>query len=344
MFLSLFGDSEAPWGCMERRAFIRAIGGAVAAWPIASRAQQGERVRRIGVLMSGVASDSENQIRIAAFQHGLHELGWTDASKVRIDYRWSGSDADRLRSSAAELVGLAPDVIFAGTTSAMGALLQVTRTVPIVFALVADPVGAGYVDSLARPGGNVTGFLPFEYGIAGKWLELLKQTVPAVTRAAVIRDPSTSGGIGQWAVIQAMAPSMGIELNLINIRDAGQIKLDIAAFARLSNGGLIVTANPLATQHRELIIRLAADHKLPAVYFERYFVTGGGLISYGAHMVDQFQRAAAYVDRVLKGEKPANLPVQGPTKYELAVNLKTAKALGFAVPPPLLARADEVIE
>jgi putative tryptophan/tyrosine transport system substrate-binding protein len=213
-----------------------------------------------------------------------------------------------------------------------------------VFANITDPVGAGYVDSLARPGGNITGFLLFEYGLAGKWLELLKQIAPTVTRAAVIRDSKTSAGIGQWAVIQAMAPSMGIDLNLINIRDADQIKLDIAAFAHLSDGGLIVTANPLATQHRELIIRLAADHKLPAVYFERYFVTGGGLISYGAHMVDQFQRAAAYVDRVLKGEKPANLPVQGPTKYELAVNLKTAKALGIAVPPPLLARADEVIE
>ena len=210
------------------------------------------------------------------------------------------------------------------------ALQQVTHTVPIVFANITDPVGAGYVDSLARPGGNITGFLLFEYGLAGKWLELLKQIAPTVTRAAVIRNSKTSAGIGQWAVIQAMAPSMGIDLNLINIRDADQIKLDIAAFAHLSNGGLIVTANPLATQHRELIIRLAADHKLPAVYFERYFVTGGGLISYGAHMVDQFQRAAAYVDRVLKGEKPANLPVQGPTKYELAVNLKTAKALGIA--------------
>ena len=219
-----------------------------------------------------------------------------------------------------------------------------THTVPIVFANITDPVGAGYVDSLARPGGNITGFLLFEYGLAGKWLELLKQIAPAVTRAAVIRDSKTSAGIGQWAVIQAMAPSMGIELNLINIRDAGQIKLDLAAFARLSDGGLIVTANPLATQHRELIIRLAADHKLPAVYFERYFVTGGGLISYGPHMVDQFRRAAGYVDRILKGEKPADLPVQAPTKYELVINLKTAKALDIVVPPALLARADEVIE
>ncbi len=226
----------------------------------------------------------------------------------------------------------------------MTPLLQATRTAPIVFASVVDPVGAGYVDSLARPGGNVTGFLLFEYGIAGKWLELLKQLAPAVTRAAVIRDPNISAGIGQWAVIQAMAPSMGVELSLVNIRDAGEIELDITAFTRLSNGGLIVTATPLATQHRKQIIRLAADHKLPAVYYERYFVTGGGLICYGPRIVDQYRRAAGYVDRILKGEKPANLPVQAPTKYELVVNLKTAKALGIAVPPTLLARADEVIE
>jgi putative ABC transport system substrate-binding protein len=328
---------------MKRREFITLIGGAAAS-PFAAKAQRAERVRRIGVLMPGAAEDPENKNRITAFQQGLQELGWTDGRNVRIDYRWGGGDADRIRSTAVELVALEPDVIFAVASSIIIALQQVTHTVPIVFANITDPVGAGYVDSLARPGGNITGFLLFEYGLAGKWLELLKQIAPTVTRAAVIRDSKTSAGIGQWAVIQAMAPSMGIDLNLINIRDADQIKLDIAAFAHLSDGGLIVTANPLATQHRELIIRLAADHKLPAVYFERYFVTGGGLISYGAHMVDQFQRAAAYVDRVLKGEKPANLPVQGPTKYELAVNLKTAKALGIAVPPPLLARADEVIE
>jgi putative ABC transport system substrate-binding protein len=328
---------------MKRREFITLIGGAAAS-PFAAKAQRAERVRRIGVLMPGAAEDPENKNRIAAFQQGLQELGWTNGRNVRIDYRLGGGDADRIRSTAAELVALEPDVIFAVASSILIALQQVTHTVPIVFANITDPVGAGYVDSLARPGGNITGFLLFEYGLAGKWLELLKQIAPTVTRAAVIRDSKTSAGIGQWAVIQAMAPSMGIDLNLINIRDADQIKLDIAAFAHLSDGGLIVTANPLATQHRELIIRLAADHKLPAVYFERYFVTGGGLISYGAHMVDQFQRAAAYVDRVLKGEKPANLPVQGPTKYELAVNLKTAKALGIAVPPPLLARADEVIE
>ncbi len=325
---------------MKRRDFIRSIGGAVAAWPIAARAQQPARVRRIGVMAPGVAADLERQNRIAAFQQALRELGWTDGGNVRIDYR----DAEGIRSAAAELVAHAPDVIFAVGSSALAALQQVTRTVPIVFAVVADPVGAGYVDSLARPGGNVTGFLLFEYGIAGKWLELLKQTMPALTRAAVIRDPSSSAGIGQWAVIEAMAPSMGVELSLINIRDAGEIEHDIAAFARLSNGGLIVTANPLVTQHRELIIGLAADHKLPAVYFERYFVTGGGLISYGPHMVDQFRRAAGYVDRTLKGEKPADLPVQAPTKYELVVNLKTARTLGIDVPPALLARADEVIE
>jgi putative ABC transport system substrate-binding protein len=329
---------------MRRRDFIRAISSAVAAWPIAARAQQPERVRRIGVLMPGTADDAELKARIGAFQQGLRELGWTDGRNVRIDVRWGAGDADRIRSSAAELVALAPDVILTVASSAIGALLQATRTVPIVFANVADPVGAGYVDSLARPGGNVTGFLLFEYGIAGKWLELLKQIAPAVTRAAVMRDPNISAGIGQWAVIQAMAPSMGVELSLVNIRDAGEIERDITAVARSSNGGLIVTATPLALQHRELIIRRAADHKLPAVYFERYFVTGGGLISYGPHMVDQYRRAAGYVDRILKGEKPANLPVQAPTKYELAINLKTAKALGIAAPPTLLARADEVIE
>jgi putative tryptophan/tyrosine transport system substrate-binding protein len=328
---------------MKRREFITLIGGAAAS-PIAARAQQPERVRQIGVLMPGAAADPENQNRIAAFQQGLHELGWTDGRNVRIDYRWAGGDADRIRSSVVELVALAPDVIFAVASSIMGVLQQVTHTVPIVFANISDPVGAGYVDSFARPGGNVTGFLLFEYGLAGKWLELLKQIAPPVTRAAVIRDSKTSAGIGQWAVIQAMAPLLGVELSLINFRDAAQIEIDLATFARLSNGGLIVTANPLATQHRELIIKLAADHKLPAVYFERYFVTGGGLISYGPHMVDQFQRAAAYVDRILKGEKPANLPVQAPTKYELAINLKTARALGLTVPPALLGRADEVIE
>jgi putative tryptophan/tyrosine transport system substrate-binding protein len=329
---------------MRRRELIILLGAAAVAWPSTARTQQTERVRRIGVLMPGNAADPENQNRIAALQQGLHELGWIDGRNVRIDYRWGVYDADRIRSSALELVALEPDVIVAVASSILGPLQQATHTIPIVFANITDPVGAGFVDSLARPGGNITGFALFEYGIAGKWLGLLKQIAPAVTRAAVIRDSKTAAGIGQWAVIQAMAPSMGIELSLVNIHDAGQIESDIAAFARLPNGGLIVTANPLATQHRELIIRLARDHKLPAIYFERYFVSGGGLISYGPHMVDQFRRAAAYVDRILKGEKPANLPVQDPTKYELAVNLKTAKALGITVPPTLLASADEVIE
>lgn len=329
---------------MRRRDFIRAISGAVAAWPIAARAQQPERVRRIGVLMPGVADDPELKARIAAFQQALREFGWTDGRNMRFDYRWAAGNPDRIHSYAAELVALAPDAILATASAATAALLQASRAVPIVFATVADPVGAGYVDSLARPGGNVTGFLLFEYGIAGKWLELLKQVAPTLTRAAVIRDPNISSGIGQWAVIQAMAPSIGVELSLINMRDAGALERDITAVARSSNVGLIVTATPLATQHRELIIRLAGDHKLPAIYFERYFVTGGGLISYGPHIVDQYRRAAGYVDRILRGEKPADLPVQAPTKYELAINLKTAEALGIAMLPTLLARADEVIE
>jgi putative ABC transport system substrate-binding protein len=331
------------FGQLKRRELIWMLGGA-AALPLAARAQQPERVRRIGVLFPGVAADLENQNRIAALQRGLQELGWTDGRNLRVDYRWGGGNAERIRNSAAELVALAPDVIYAVTSLTLGPLLEVTRTVPIVFAAVADPVGAGYVDSLARPGGNVTGFLLFEYGIAGKWLELLKQMAPALTRAAVLRDPNTSTGIGQWAVIQAMAPSIGVELSLINIRDASSIEPDIAAVAHSPNTGLIVTAAASANQYRERIIKLAADHKLPAIYFERYFVTDGGLISYGPHMVDQFQRAAGYVDRILKGAKPGDLPVQAPTKYELAVNLKTAKALGLIVPPALLARADEVIE
>jgi putative ABC transport system substrate-binding protein len=329
---------------MRRRELIILLGAAAVAWPSIASAQQPERMRRIGVLMPGDAADPENQNRIAAFQQALHDLGWIEGRTVRIDYRWGGGDADRFRSSAIELVAIEPDVILAVASSIMGALQQATHTIPIVFANITDPVGAGFVESLARPGGNITGFALFEYGLAGKWLGLLKQIAPAVKRAAVIRDSKTPAGIGQWAVIQAMAPSIGIELSLINIRDAGQIESDIAAFARLPDGGLIVTANPLATQHRELIIRLARDHKLPAIYFERYFVSGGGLISYGPHMIEQFRRAATYVDRILKGEKPANLPVQDPTKYELAVNLETAKALGITVPQSLIASADEVIE
>ncbi len=311
---------------------------------MAALAQQPERMRRIGVLMPLAADDPESRARIAAFQQALGEFGWTEGHNVRFDYRWGAGDADRIRNFAMELVALAPDAILVQGSAPMTALLQATRTVPIVFATIADPVGAGYVESLARPGGNVTGFLLFEYGIAGKWLELLKQMAPAMTRAAVVRDPTIPGGIGQWAVIQAMAPSLGIDLSLINIRDADEIARDLKGLARSSNAGLIVTATPLATLHRELIIKLAADHKLPAIYYERYFTTGGGLISYGPHVADQYQRAAGYVDRILKGEKPADLPVQAPTKYELVINLKTAKALGLAVPTTLLASADEVIE
>ena len=329
---------------MQRREFIVLLGGTAAAWPQAARAQQTERMRRIGVLMSDAANDPEGQARVTVFVQALQQLGWTDGRNMRIDVRWGAVDADRYRKYAEELVALAPDVILATSSVVLGTLQRAIRTVPIVFAAVADPVGAGYVDSLARPGGNASGFALFEYGIAGKWLELLKQIAPALTRAAVMRDPTVSLGIGQWAVIQAMAPSTGVDLSLVNMRDASEIERDITAFARSSNGGLIVTASPLASQHRELIIRLAADLKVPAVYFERYFVTGGGLISYGPHMIDQYQRAASYVDRILKGEKPAELPVQAPTKYELAINLKTAKALGLTVPPTLLARADEVIE
>jgi putative tryptophan/tyrosine transport system substrate-binding protein len=328
---------------MQRRAFITLFAGAAVA-PLAAQAQQTERMRRIGVLLGVAADDPEGQARVTMFVQALQQLGWTDGRNMRIDVRWGAVDADRYRKYAEELVALAPDVILAGSSAALAPLQRATRTVPIVFAGVADPVGAGYVDSLARPGGNVTGFALFEYGIAGKWLELLKQIAPAVTRAAVMRDPSISLGIGQWAVIQAMAPSTGVDLSLVNMRDASEIERDITAFARSSNGGLVVTAGPWGTVHRELIITLAARHKLPAVYFERFFVTGGGLISYGPHMIDQYHRAASYVDRILKGEKPDDLPVQAPTNYELAVNLKTAKALGLTVPPSVLARADEVIE
>jgi putative ABC transport system substrate-binding protein len=329
---------------MQRRAFITLFAGAAAARPLAARAQQTERMRRIGVLVGVAADDPEGQARVTMFVQALQQLGWTDGRNMRIDVRWGAVDADRYRKHSEELVALAPDVILAGSSAALAPLQRATRTVPIVFAGIADPVGGGYVDSLARPGGNVTGFALFEYGIAGKWLELLRQIAPAVTRVAVMRDPTISLGIGQWAVIQAMAPSTGVDLSLVNMREASEIERDITAFARSSNGGLIVTAGPWGTVHRELIITLAARHKLPAVYFERFFVTSGGLISYGPHMIDQYQRAAGYVDRILKGEKPADLPVQQPTNYELAVNLKTAKALGLTVPPSVLARADQVIE
>ena len=281
---------------------------------------------------------------MAAFLQGLQQLGWTDGRNVRIDIRWGAGKVDDIRKYAAELAALAPDAIFAAGTSTLAPLLQATRTVPIVFANVADPVGAGFVDSLSRPGGNATGFMQFEYSLSGKWLELLKQIAPGVTRAAILRDPAQTAGVGQFAVIQSVASPVGIEVIPVNMHDPGDIERSVAAFARTPNGGLILTSSALAVRHRELIIALAARHKLPAVYYRRYFVTSGGLISYGYDLVDQYGRAAGYVDRILRGEKPADLPVQAPTKYELVINLKTARALGLTVPPMLLARADEVIE
>jgi putative tryptophan/tyrosine transport system substrate-binding protein len=329
---------------VKRRQFITLLGGAAAAWPLAARAQQGERMRRIGVLMNLGSDDAEGQARNAAFLQSLQELGWTVGRNVRIEYRWGAGDAELFRRHASELVALAPDVILAAGGAVVPSLLQATRTVPIVFTGTPDPVGAGFVESLARPGGNATGFTIYEYGISGKWLELLKEIAPHVTRAAVIRDPAIAAGVGQLGAIQSVAPSLGVELRPLGVRDAGEIERAITAFARSPNGGLIVTGSTLATVHRDLIVTLAARHKLPAVYFARYFVVGGGLISYGPGLVDQYRDAAGYVDRILKGEKPADLPVQAPTKYELVINLKTAKALGLDVPPTLLARADEVIE
>jgi putative ABC transport system substrate-binding protein len=329
---------------LGRRKFLATLGGAAAAWPLLARAQQPEQMRRIGVLTNVAADDPVGRARLAAFLQALQQLSWTDGRNVRIDHRWTLGDAERARKSAEELIALAPDVILAAGSATMGPLLQTTRTVPIVFVHVPDPVGAGFVDSLARPGGNATGFIQFEYGMSSKWLELLKEIAPAVTRAAVMRDPAITAGIGQFGAIQAMAPSLGMEAMPVNVRDATEIERVVATFARTPNGGLIVTGSPLVVIHRNLIVKLAARDKLPTVYFERLFVTGGGLMSYGPNIVDQYRRAASYVDRILKGEKPADLPVQAPTKYELLINLKTAKALGLEVPPTLLARADEVIE
>jgi putative tryptophan/tyrosine transport system substrate-binding protein len=328
---------------IRRREFVTLLGGA-AAWPLAARAQQPEQMRRIGVLTNLVADDPEAQARVGAFLQGLQELGWAVGRNMRIEYRWGAGDADRTRGYAAELVALAPDVILTSGASALAPLLQATRSVPVVFAQVRDPVGAGFVNSLARPGGNTTGFITYEYGLSGKWLELLTQIAPSVTRAAVIRDPAVSAGTGQWGAIQAVAPSVRVLVSPVNVRDAGEIERDVAAFAHGSNSGLIVTASALAIRHRNLIVTLAARHRLPAVYYQRGFVTGGGLISYGPDFIDQYRRAAGYVDRILKGEKPSELPVQAPTKYELVINLKTAKALGLEVSSSLLARADEVIE
>ena len=329
---------------MRRREFVALLGGVAAAWPLAARAQQPEQMRRIGVLTNLVADDPEAQARVGAFLQGLQELGWAVGRNMRIEYRWGAGDADRTRGYAAELVALAPDVILTSGASALAPLLQATRSVPVVFAQVPDPVGAGFVNSLARPGGNTTGFITYEYGLSGKWLELLTQIAPSVTRAAVIRDPAVSAGTGQWGAIQAVAPSVRVLVSPVNVRDAGEIERDVAAFAHGSNSGLIVTASALAIRHRNLIVTLAARHRLPAVYYQRGFVTGGGLISYGPNFIDQYRRAAGYVDRILKGEKPSELPVQAPTKYELVINLKTAKALGLEVSSSLLARADEVIE
>ena len=328
---------------MNRRAFMATLGSA-AVWPVMARAQQESEKRRIGVLMSSAQDDAESKSRITAFLNALQQSGWTDRSNVQIDIRWGAGDAERIRKFAAELVAIKPDVILATGSATLGPLLQATRAVPIVFVIVPDPVGAGFIDNLAHPGGSATGFLMFEYGIAAKWIELAKRVAPAVTHAAIIRDPAISAGVGQFGAIQAVAPSLGLEVIPVNVRDTGEIERAIAAFAHSPNGALIVTASALAIVHRDLIVALAARYKLPAVYFDRFFVQAGGLISYGPDFADQYRRAASYVDRILKGEKPADLPVQAPPKYQMVVNLKTAKALGVDLPASLLATADEVIE
>jgi putative ABC transport system substrate-binding protein len=330
---------------MRRREFITLLGGAAVAWPLAARAQQPERMRRIAVLMDLAADDPEAQTYVAALQQGLQEVGWTVGRNVRIDVRWSAGDAARLRRNAAELVALNPDVIVAGFGPTSPILQQLTRTVPIVFAQGVDPVGGGIVESLARPGGNLTGFTQFEYGLSVKWLELLKEVAPHISRVGVVRNVETSPvGIGQWAVLQTFAAPMGVELRPINLRDPGETERTVSAFIGGANSGLIVVVGVTAAVQRDLIIALAARHRLPAVYFNRVFIAAGGLISYGPNVIEQYRRTAGYVDRILKGEKPADLPVQAPTRYELVINLKTAKVLGLSVPQTLLARADEVIE
>jgi putative ABC transport system substrate-binding protein len=320
------------------------MGGAAVAWPLAAHGQERERVRRIGILMPSAADDAEFQARIAAFYQALALLGWTVGRNVRIDIRWTGTDAAEIRRHASEVVALTPDVIVAAGATSVRAAQQATSTVPVVFPAVIDPVAAGLVDSLARPGRNATGFMNFEYSVTGKWLELLKEIAPSLTRVAVLRDSINASGIAQYSSIQSVAPSLKMEVSPINMRDASGIEQAVAAFAQTPNGGLIMTSGSLPTAHRDLIITLAARHKLPAVHVERFLAVSGGLISYGPDRMDQFRRAAGYVDRILKGEKPADLPVQAPTKYELVINLKTAKTLGLTVPPTLLARADEVIE
>jgi putative tryptophan/tyrosine transport system substrate-binding protein len=328
---------------MRRREFIILLGGAVTAWPLVARAQPAERVRRIGVLLPSAAENPEYQPWVGAFLQELSQLGWSIGRNVRIDTRWAATNAD-IRNQAAELVALAPDVILAHGSNTVGQLLQATHTVSIVFPVIADPIAGGFVDNLARPGGNATGFMLFENSISGKWLELLKQIAPGVTRVAVIVDPTIPTGPAQFSVIQTMAPSLRVEVTPINKRDAGEIERAVAALAQASNGGLIVTPGLPATHNRDLIITLAARHKLPAIYFDRYFITAGGLFSYGPDRIDMYRRAAGYVDRILKGEKPADMPVQAPTKYQLVIYLKTAKTLGLTVPQALLASADEVIE
>jgi putative ABC transport system substrate-binding protein len=327
---------------MRRREVIALLSGA-AAWPFAARAQQPDRVRRIGVLMS-VTDGSEGQARLGAFLKGLEQLGWIESRNVQIDRRWGAGDPERARKNAAELVALDPDVILASGDHSVVAARQATRTVPIVFTVVSDPVGTGYVETLARPGGNITGFTLFEYSTSAKYLEVLKEIAPGVKRAAVVREAGTATGTGQYAAIQAAAPALGIELSAIGLRDAGEIESGIASFARSPNGGLVVTGSAPAAVHSDLIIALAARHNLPAVYFARFVVAAGGLIAYGPDFLDVHRRPASYVDRILKGEKPANLPVQAPTKYELVINLKTAKTIGLSIPPTVIARADEVIE
>jgi putative ABC transport system substrate-binding protein len=329
---------------MRRREFITLFGSAAAAWPVAVRAQQPATQRRIGVLMVLGKDDPEAKARITAFRQGLQDAGWVEGRDMQIETRWSAGNEIDVRGYAEELVSLRPDVILANGNAAVAPLLNATRSIPIVFAIVPDPVGAGFVESLARPGGNATGFVSFEYGLSSKWLELLKEIAPRVTRAAVLRDPALASGTGQFGAIQSVSSSLGVELSPINVRSASEIERAIVEFARFQNAGLIVTANALVSAHRDLIVALAVKHRLPAVYAARHFVNAGGLVSYGPDFLDQFRRAAAYVDRILKGEKPSSLPVQTPTKYELIVNLKAAKALGIEIPATVLARADQVIE
>jgi putative ABC transport system substrate-binding protein len=328
---------------MKRRTFIALLGGA-AAWPLSVRAQQGDSVRRIGLLITNAATDPEAQARVSAFREALAQLGWAEGRNLRIETRWAAGGPAHTRESAAELIALAPEVILTSGASGAGPLLQATRSIPVVFVIVPDPVGAGFVDSLARPGSNATGFLMFEYGLSGKWLELLKSIAPGVKRVGVLRDPAITAGIGQWSAIQTAAPSIGVDVMPLNLRDAAEIERSIAELARVPNGGLIVTGSALSFTHRKQIAALAAQHRLPAVYWDRAPVLSGGLASYGAELRDQYRRAAGYVDRVLRGEKPAELPVQAPVKYELVVNLKAAKGLGLEIPSSVLARADEVIE